>query len=59
MLAGKKLNVVEASNYGLVTEVIPQAEFEKEVNKRMKYMAGLPPQVCVTGEEVATRNKLV
>ena len=59
MLAGKKLKAVEACDYGLVTEVFPQAEFEKEVNKRVKYMAGLPHQVCVTGEEVVTRNKLV
>ena len=47
MLAGRKLNAVEACNYGLVTEVFPQAEFETEVNKRMKYLAGLPPKVYV------------
>ena len=49
MLAGRKLNAVEACNYGLVTEVFPQAEFETEVNKRMKYLAGLPPKVCILG----------
>ena len=42
----KKLTAVEACNYGLVTEVIPQAEFEKEINNRMKYMAALPPKVA-------------
>jgi peroxisomal 3,2-trans-enoyl-CoA isomerase len=49
LLAGRKLNAVEACNYGLVTEVFPEAEFEKEVNKRMKYLAGLPPKVCILG----------
>ncbi|XP_046843627.1 enoyl-CoA delta isomerase 2-like [Xenia sp. Carnegie-2017] len=40
----KKMTAVEACNYGLVTEVIPQAEIEKEINNRMKYMAALPPK---------------
>ncbi|XP_046850699.1 enoyl-CoA delta isomerase 2-like [Xenia sp. Carnegie-2017] len=40
----KKLTAVEACNYVLVTEVIPQAEIEKEINNRMKYMAALPPK---------------
>ncbi|XP_046853987.1 enoyl-CoA delta isomerase 2-like [Xenia sp. Carnegie-2017] len=44
LLAGKKLTAVEACNYGLVTEVIPQAGFEKEINNRMKYVAALPPK---------------
>ena len=41
LLVGKKLTAVEACNYGLVTEVIPQAEFKKEINNIMKYMAAL------------------
>ncbi|XP_046843628.1 enoyl-CoA delta isomerase 2-like [Xenia sp. Carnegie-2017] len=40
----KKLTAIEACNYGLVTEIIPQAEIETEINNRMKYMAALPPK---------------
>ncbi|XP_028392030.1 enoyl-CoA delta isomerase 2, mitochondrial-like [Dendronephthya gigantea] len=61
LLAGKKLNAVEACNYGLVTEVIPQAEFEREVNKKMKYMAGLPPQSLALSKQLcrsAEKDKL-
>ena len=47
MLAGKKLTAVEACDYGLVTEVFPHAQFEAEVNKRMKNLAALPAKVCV------------
>ena len=52
LLAGRKLNAVEACDYGLVTEVFPQAEFESEVDKRMKYLAGLPPKVCVRDKKM-------
>ena len=38
-------NAVEACNYGLVTQVFPQAEFDREVKKRMKHLVGLPPKV--------------
>ena len=49
LLAGRKLSAVEACNYGLVTEVFPHAEFEREVNKRMRHLAALPPKVSVLG----------
>ena len=47
LLAGRKLTAVEALNCGFVTEVIPQAEFEKEVDKKMKHLVSLPPNVSV------------
>ena len=47
LLAGRKLTAVEACNYGFVTEVFPQAEFQKEVDKRMKHLASLPPKVTI------------
>ena len=49
LLAGKKLTAVEACNYGLITEVFPQAEFHTDVKKRMIHLVGLPPQVCTLG----------
>ena len=61
LLAGRKLNAVEACNYGLVTEVFPQAEFEKEVNKRMKYLAKLPPKSLALSKQLcrsAEKEKL-
>ena len=45
LLAGRKLSAVEACNYGLVTQVFPHAQFDREVKKRMKHLVGLPPKV--------------
>ena len=56
LLAGRKLSAVEACNYGLVTEVFPQAEFETEVNKRMKNLAGLPPNVSLLAHCIGART---
>ncbi|CAB3981762.1 enoyl- delta isomerase 2, mitochondrial isoform X3 [Paramuricea clavata] len=61
LLAGRKLNAVEACNCGLVTEVFPQAEFEKEVNKRMKHLTGLPPKSLALSKQLcrsAEKDKL-
>lgn len=63
LLAGRKLTAVEACNYGLVTEVFPHADFQKEVEQRMKHIAGLPPkslslskQLCRSAEKEFLHN---
>ena len=46
LLYGRKLSAVEANNWGLISDVIPHSRFREEVNKRIKHLASLPPEVC-------------
>ncbi|XP_065676484.1 enoyl-CoA delta isomerase 2-like [Hydra vulgaris] len=42
LLAGKKLTAREAFDRGLISEVIPHAEFHKTVQEKIKHLASLP-----------------
>lgn len=44
LLAGRKLTAQEAFDRGLVTDVIPQHEFNQTLEEKLKYLASLPPK---------------
>ena len=45
LLHGKQITAKEACEWGFVTEVFPDAEFQTEVNKRIAEYAKLPKNV--------------
>ena len=45
LLFGRKVTARQASDWGLVTEVYPDATFEQDIDNRIKEIGQLPKQV--------------
>lgn len=45
LLFGRKISATTARDWGLVTEVYPDASFDSDIQKRLKEIADLPKQV--------------
>lgn len=47
LLFGRKISARKACEWGLITEVYPDATFENDIESRLKEIAALPKQVKI------------
>jgi len=52
LIGGKKLNSNEALQCGLVTEVIPKAQFDEVLEKKVRYLASLLPESVMMSKKL-------